>query len=88
MDELQNNYAVCKKPDKKEILPTYCMISLYRIIGNANKYLVTENRAVFAWRVLGSGNVGHGLEGEITKGPWATFGVINIFIMLILMVVP
>lgn len=31
--------------------------------------------------------LGQGIEGEITKVPWETFEVINIFIMLILMVV-
>lgn len=49
------------------------MISLYRIIGNANKYLVTENRAVFAWWVLGSDNAGAGLGGRNYKGTLGNF---------------
>lgn len=73
MDGLWNNYADWKKPDKKEMLCTCCMISLYRIIGNANKYSVTESRSIFAWWGLGGGNGGTRL-GEITQGHWETFG--------------
>lgn len=91
---MQNNYADRKKPDEKEILHTSCMISLYRIVGNANKYLVTESRAVFAQWGLRSGNARAGLRGRNYKGPLGNFwgnkyihyvdfdgGIMNIYIL-------
>lgn len=55
------------------MLCTCCMISLYRIIGSASKYLVTERRSIFAWWGLGKCNGGARL-GEITEGHWKIFG--------------
>lgn len=82
MDESQNSYDECEKPDQKRVHSI--LFHLCKLQKNKNKFVKTESRSFIAWTAGGYGKEGG--RDCLQRGTRKLFRVLDTFIILIVVI--